>query len=230
MRIAIFTSCLVNTFRPAIGDATLKILESNGFQVDIPDVQTCCGLFPQNSGDHKEARKLEKAALKQLKDYDFVVSPSHACTQHLQNTVKDCCHSSARKYYEITEFLTSFSKPPYGPTEHLQWGPVGVLETSETPTLFGSSSSTKSVLAARPNVNLVNLPDAMPYSPKESKNSQSLSHQMLKSLQNSGAGLIVGTDLGLLMQAAAGLKRLGSAIEIRHVTEVLANTVKTSPL
>ena len=44
-----------------------------------------------------------------------------------------------------------------------------------------------------------------------------------ENIVNSGAGTILAGDLGCLMNIAGKLKRRGSAVEARHVAEVLAD-------
>ncbi len=41
-------------------------------------------------------------------------------------------------------------------------------------------------------------------------------------VERAGAGTLLAGDLGCLMNVAGKLKRLGSAVETRHVAEVLA--------
>ena len=51
VRVAMFVTCLVDLMRPRIGFAALKLLESAGCEVIVPDTQTCCGQPAWNSGD-----------------------------------------------------------------------------------------------------------------------------------------------------------------------------------
>ena len=42
MRIGLFFTCLIDTMRPEIGFSVLKLLESAGCEVVVPESQTCC--------------------------------------------------------------------------------------------------------------------------------------------------------------------------------------------
>jgi L-lactate dehydrogenase complex protein LldE len=44
-----------------------------------------------------------------------------------------------------------------------------------------------------------------------------------------GAGLVLGGDMGCLMNIAGRLQRRGAAVEVRHVAEVLAGTTGETP-
>ena len=49
--VGLFVTCLVNTMRPNIAFASIKLLEAAGCQVHVPEVQTCCGQPALNNGD-----------------------------------------------------------------------------------------------------------------------------------------------------------------------------------
>ena len=55
MRVGLFVTCLVDAVRPEIGFSTLKLLEAAGYEVVVPDSQTCCGQPAYNSGDSRTA-------------------------------------------------------------------------------------------------------------------------------------------------------------------------------
>ena len=57
MRVGLFVTCLIDMMRPEIGFSTLKLLETAGCEVVIPDSQTCCGQPGYNSGERAIARR-----------------------------------------------------------------------------------------------------------------------------------------------------------------------------
>ncbi len=56
MRIGLFATCLVDLMRPEIGFSVLKLLESAGYEVMVPEAQTCCGQPAYNSGASAPSR------------------------------------------------------------------------------------------------------------------------------------------------------------------------------
>src|SRR6266436_5971880 len=50
MRVALFTTCLVDALFPDAGRATVQLLERLGQPVEFPLEQTCCGQMHANSG------------------------------------------------------------------------------------------------------------------------------------------------------------------------------------
>jgi L-lactate dehydrogenase complex protein LldE len=43
LRVGLFITCLVDVMRPEIAEATVRLLESAGCTVEVPNPQTCCG-------------------------------------------------------------------------------------------------------------------------------------------------------------------------------------------
>ena len=79
MKVGLFVTCLVDLMRPSIGFASLKLLESAGYEVIVPVGQTCCGQPGYNSGDRKAAQDLAKKMLKEFAGCDYIVVPSGSC-------------------------------------------------------------------------------------------------------------------------------------------------------
>jgi L-lactate dehydrogenase complex protein LldE len=60
--------------------------------------------------------------------------------------------------------------------------------------------------------------------------SNAIVEKKTQTIEASGAELLLAGDLGCLMNMAGKLKRQGSAIEARHVAEVLAGMTDTAPI
>ena len=54
--VGLFVTCLVDTMRPAVGFAAVKLLQNAGCDVVVPAAQTCCGQPAYNSGDRSDAK------------------------------------------------------------------------------------------------------------------------------------------------------------------------------
>ncbi|MDP7539511.1 MAG: (Fe-S)-binding protein, partial [Alphaproteobacteria bacterium] len=58
--VGLFVTCLVDLFRPGVGFAAVKLLETAGCRVYVPENQTCCGQPAFNSGDFKGAANIAR--------------------------------------------------------------------------------------------------------------------------------------------------------------------------
>ena len=56
-KVAYFYGCFTNTNEVDVGQATVRVLEANGFEVFLPR-QECCGIPLLGNGDFEEARKM----------------------------------------------------------------------------------------------------------------------------------------------------------------------------
>src|SRR3990172_8887316 len=76
--VGLFVTCLVDVFRPTVGEAAARLLENAGFRVAVP-AQTCCGQANFNGGDPDGARRLARRLIATFRDFDYVVVPSASC-------------------------------------------------------------------------------------------------------------------------------------------------------
>ncbi|MGA9664926.1 MAG: (Fe-S)-binding protein, partial [Gallionella sp.] len=120
MRVGLFVTCLVDSVRPSIGFAAIKLLEAAGCEVAVPEQQTCCGQPGYNSGGRKSAEAMARKFLAEFEAFDYVVLPSGSCAGmirlHYPDLFKDDPALLARitalgqRTYELTDFLVKIAK------------------------------------------------------------------------------------------------------------------------
>ena len=120
MKVGLFVTCLVDLMRPSIGFASLKLLESAGYEVIVPADQTCCGQPGYNSGDRKAAQSLAKKVIEEFAGCDYIVVPSGSCGGMIRAhypellaqfaELSEAVESIARKTYELTDFLVNVAR------------------------------------------------------------------------------------------------------------------------
>ncbi len=122
-RVALFVTCMVDMLYPAVGMATVELLERHGVEVIFPEEQTCCGQPAFNAGYQDEARALAERFLEIFEplvnsgQVDAIVAPSGSCTTmttHFYPTLYEGSPASplymrlqklAAVTFEFTEFL-----------------------------------------------------------------------------------------------------------------------------
>ena len=82
MRVGLFIPCYVDAFFPAVGIATLQLLERLGLEVVYPLDQTCCGQMMANSGAQKDAAGAEALFVKNFHAFEYIVSADMSCLMH----------------------------------------------------------------------------------------------------------------------------------------------------
>ncbi len=80
-RIGLFPSCIVDRFLPGAGYAAARVLQALGADVHVVEGRRCCGLPQMNSGDRETARAMARDAIAALErvQADRIVAPSSSC-------------------------------------------------------------------------------------------------------------------------------------------------------
>jgi L-lactate dehydrogenase complex protein LldE len=256
---ALFVTCLVDQFKPGVGDAVVDVLDSLRVKVDVPNDQTCCGQPAFNSGFRKEARVV---ASRFLDIFDNppnpgespmpIVSPSGSCTAMVRNYYPVLFRDDpaelertkrvSNRLWEFSEFIVdglgstgfehaspvdqspSETEPPASATYHrcchalrelgIDWQPEelinavdGVdlkpLERSEVCCGFGGAFSVK-------------MPDI----------STAMLDEKLDNVESTGAARLIAGDAGCIMHMEGGLRRRGSNVQVLHIAELLAESLR----
>ncbi len=242
--VALFVTCLVDLFRPAVGFAAAKLLEDAGCTVTVPRSQTCCGQPAYNSGDRADAAAIVRRTLPALEPFDHVVAPSGSCAAMLrlhwpalvadEPDYADRAAAVAARTWELTAFLTdvcgldSVDAAYDGVAAyHDSCSGLRELGVREQPRrlLRGIAGLTVKDLGAPEEccgfggLFAVKYPDI----------SGRMVSDKADDIEASGADTLLAGDLGCLMNMAGRLKRRGSAIRVRHVAEVLAGATGAAP-
>ena len=236
-RVGLFVTCLVNTMRPGIGFAALKLLEEAGCSVDVPGDQTCCGQPAFNSGDAASAARLARQFIAQFEHYDYVVAPSGSCAgmvrAHYEEALQDdpewAAHARhlAARTFEITSFLVDV----------MRFVPQG-RSLKASATYHDSCSGLRELgVYNQPRALLDNV-DGLEMRPLEGNDvccgfggtfcvkypaiSNAVVEDKAQAVERTGADLLLGGDLGCLMNMAGKLSRRDAKVRVMHTIEVLA--------
>jgi len=240
-RVGLFATCLVDLSRPQVGFAALKLLEDAGCLVEVPLDQTCCGQPAFNSGATAHAAGLARQLIRQFEDFDYVVVPSGSCAamikvHYLEALVDEPAwlaraEALAAKTWELMSFLVDVRG----------YRPAGVvLET--TATYHDSCSGLRELGILRQPRDLLAAVDGLEMRPlpgndvccgfggtfcvKYAAISNAIVGEKAAAVAATGASLLLGGDLGCLMNTAGKLSRNGSRVRVLHAAEVLAGMGK----
>jgi L-lactate dehydrogenase complex protein LldE len=238
MKVGFFVTCLVDSMRPSIGFAAIKLLEAAGCKVVVPDQQTCCGQPGYNSGDQKSAKALALKFLAEFEGFDYVVLPSGSCAGmvrvHYPELFKNDPSLLARisaigqRTFELTDFLANIAKLEQVPgkfqgalTYHDSCSGLRELDVYKQP---------RSLLAKMPGVEIKEMVESTTccgfggtFSVKYSDLSTRMADNKCRHIIDTHAGAIVGGDLGCLLNIEGRLRRKGDHnTRVLHVAEVLS--------
>jgi L-lactate dehydrogenase complex protein LldE len=235
-KTALFATCLINSFRPQIGFAAVRLLEKAGCEVLVPP-QTCCGQPAYNEGREKDSIALARNVIHAFSNFDFVVTPSASCAGMIKNHypklfAKDAewalrAQALSEKTHELFSFLVNVR------------GQTSVATKCERKAVYHDSCSSlrevkcareaRTLLGSVEGLDIVDMPDTEVccgfgglFSVKYPEISVRMADDKIANAGKTGADLLIGPDLGCLLHLAGRLSRKGKTIELRHAAEVLA--------
>jgi len=235
--IGLFVTCLVDMFRPSVGLAAVRLLEQAGYQVDVPRAQTCCGQPAYNSGDEATSIAIAKQVIETFEGYPYVVVPSGSCGAMIKIhypmlfAEDDPWHARASaladRCYELLTFLTEVCGQVSIDAQYAER--VSYHDSCSGLRELGIKQQPRSLLDQVKGLDLVEMEDSEvccgfggTFCVKYPAISERMVSDKVHSLEKTGADVLLGGDMGCLMNVAGRLRRLGKDIKVYHIAEVLA--------
>jgi L-lactate dehydrogenase complex protein LldE len=242
LTVGLFIPCYVDQFYPHVAVATLELLEKLGCVVVYPPNQTCCGQPMANSGFASITQSCSDLFLDNFSGFDYIVCPSGSCVLHAREHV----HKSEMqghgafglhgRIFELTEFLVDVLQVKTLPARfahrvglhqscHGQRG----LNLSQMSELVGPQfSKPEALLRMVEGIELITLdrPDECcgfggSFCVAEEAVSVKMGVDRVADHARNKVEYMAGGDMSCLMHLDGILKRQGSAIQIKHIAEIL---------
>jgi L-lactate dehydrogenase complex protein LldE len=236
-RVGLFVTCLVDLMRPSVGFAAVKLMEDAGCRVEVPELQTCCGQPAYNSGDFGSTQVIAQQVITAFEGYDYVVAPSGSCTGMIKEHYpalfttdagwRNRAEALAERCHELVSFLHDVLGVDTLGTDYAD--SVTYHDSCSGLRELGIQEQPRAMLAKVAGVELRELDDSNvccgfggTFCVKYPKISEHLVSDKIANVAATGAGTLLGGDLGCLLNIAGRLKREGGATKVFHVAEVLA--------
>jgi len=242
-RVALFTGCVMRAAFAETNAATARVLARNGYEVIVPETQTCCGALHAHAGERTDARVLARrniASLEGLEADAFIVNAA-GCGAALKEygwLLKDDAVWSARakrfasRVKDASEFLgdAGLVASP---------GPLRARVAYDDPChlLHGQRvrEQPRALLAAIPELQVVPLAEADwccgsagTYNVTQPELSAKLLERKVGHITASGAELLVTANPGCQMQIAAGLRAARAPVTVVHLMDLLDRAYRVS--
>jgi L-lactate dehydrogenase complex protein LldE len=237
VRVGLFVTCLVDLVRPQVGFAAVKLLEQAGCTVEVPASQTCCGQPAWNAGADRDAKDIARAVIAAFEGYDYVVAPSGSCAGMIKRHYPEVfekdeawlprARALAQKTHELMSFLVKVRGVKDVPAQFA--GSVCYHDSCSSLREMGVTDEPRALLATVGGLTLSELKDPQTccgfgglFSVKYPEISERMADDKIADAAGTGAGTLIGGDLGCLLHLAGRMKRQGQAMKVRHAAEVLA--------
>jgi len=237
-RVGLFVTCLVDLFRPNVGFASIRLLEQAGCRVEVPVRQTCCGQPAFNSGDYDTARGIARQVIEVFESYDYIVGPSGSCMATIRSHYRDLFEDDPRwreranrfgeRVHELLSFLTDvMNMTQVDDTAYHDH--VTYHDSCSGLRELGIKRQPRRLLASVEGLELTEMPGSEvccgfggTFCVKYPEISTRMVSDKVGSIEASGAGTLIGGDLGCLMNMSGRLSRLDKPVKVYHAAEILA--------
>jgi L-lactate dehydrogenase complex protein LldE len=236
-RVTLFVQCIVDSCFPQVGEAMVAVLERQGLTLEYPADQTCCGQPAFNAGYRHEAARLARRFLDVFEDAECIVCPSGSCVHMVRHHYRELFAKEPRllaraervgaRTFEFTEFLVDvLGVTDVGASWH---GDVTYHDSCHLLRGLGVKDQPRALLGKVRGLNLIEMTRSDEccgfggtFSAKYPEISEALLETKLANIQATGAGAVVGCDMGCLMHMQGMIRRRELPITVHHIAEILA--------
>ncbi len=115
-RLGLFVGCTGNLFDQPTLQKTIRLLQRLGYDVVVPEQQTCCGALHQHQGQLESARSLAMQNIQTFTDLDTIIYIASGCGAQLHDysnlpwsdeKTAEQANLFAKRVKEITAFLSN---------------------------------------------------------------------------------------------------------------------------
>ena len=223
-RVAFFSGCVMPELFGPINAATVEVLRRNGFEVEIPGGQVCCGALHMHDGDPEMAARLHEKNRRafRLDTVDAVVINSAGCGAVL----KEYGDALASKVRDVSELLHEAGLRPPSHEVRLRVAyddPCHLLHAQKV------AAAPRALLRQIPGLELFDLPGAIDccgaagiYNLTHPEMSATLLARKVEALRATRPDAVATGNPGCMLQLAVGVQDAGLATEVVHPVQLLA--------
>lgn len=242
-RVALFWGCLAPVLLPNVQRATVAVLRSYGYEVVVPEGQTCCGALHLHHGLRDDAQALARRNLAAFDGpgNEAVIVNAAGCgamlkayPELLRGTAEEGCAIGFRtQVHDLAEFLATLPSPP-------QAGTLKETVTYQDPCHLAHGqrlrSEPRQLLKAIPGLEFKEMPEADCccgsagiYNLLHPELSLGLRQAKIDHAVANGAGIIVTANPGCQLHLQAGIRQAGLDVEVLHLAELLVRAYGMRP-
>ncbi len=233
--VSLFSGCVGAGLFARVNEATARVLAVNGFDIDVPNQQVCCGALHAHAGDLEGARILARSNIEAFRKQDEppIITNAGGCGAMLSSyghllehdAIADEARKFSKRVRDVSQVLenqgiksgAAVSNEPvtYDASCHLLYG----QHAGEAPL---------KMMGSVPGLNFVKLEGserccggAGIYNLMETELSGSVLDEKLANIRNTEASLLATGNPGCQMQIGAGAELAGMQLRVCHPVELL---------
>ncbi len=233
-RIGLFVGCIQEAFLGRVNQATVRVLEHNGYEVVIPRNQTCCGGLHTHRGERELAAELAKQNIAAFieADVEAIVVNAGGCGAALEEYPELLNGSDRQQAEEFRDCLRDVSEFLMERGVALPEGRLPIRATyadsCHLRNIQGIVQPPRDLIRSIPCLEYRELdhPDqccgsAGIYNILQPDISRQLLEAKVTDIAATGADVVVVANPGCHMQIASGIRQAGLDIRVLHLVELL---------
>jgi glycolate oxidase iron-sulfur subunit len=235
-RVALFTGCIMSTAYADVHQATIRVLNRNGYDVTAVTDQGCCGALHVHGGDMDGGRELARRNIDSfnLDTFEAVIINAAGCGaalkeyDHLLHEDPEYAERAAdfaAKVKDITEFLAESglrATPGSFPARVTYQEPCHLVHAQRV------AKQPRQLLDAIPDLDLVEMPEsslccgsAGVYNVMQPEAARQLGDRKVDNALVVDPEIIVSANPGCMLQLQGILRSRGRDVEVLHIVELL---------
>ncbi|MFZ2404447.1 MAG: (Fe-S)-binding protein [Methylobacter sp.] len=229
--VGLFTGCMGSLLDHETVDAAIKVLTAAGFNVSIPEQQTCCGALDLHDGDNETSEQLAATNCSAFadKNLDAIVTIASGCGSQMKEYRQA---ELAGKVVDISQFLIKS-----GCDLSKQLIPLAASVCLHTPcslkNVMREEQGAVKLLQQIPDIKMTPLPasiqccgSAGSYMLDHPQMAQALLNDLLNAALENKRAYLVSSNIGCALHISAGLRERGVALEVLHPVTLIARQLK----
>lgn len=220
-KVGLFQGCMGSLLDQGTVSAAIKVLNRAGYDVYLPDWQTCCGALDLHSGDVPMAEKLAERNTEAFSDksLDAIVTIASGCGAVMQEYDG---RVFSEKVIDISHFLLQSNG-----LKNLQLAELDAKVAVHTPcslrNVMRTEASSVQLLKRIPNLKVSELPEfikccgsAGSYVLEHPEMANVLVEDTIHEIRAQAPDFVATSNIGCAFHLAAGLKEKGPDLEVVH--------------
>jgi len=216
--------------------AAIKVLNHNGFTVEIPSGQVCCGALNSHVGDVDTAKTLAAKNIEvfESEEREPVIVCSGGCGARMKeyghlfddnSDLKDKAENLGDRIVDINKFLNDMTCKV--PDSRLKYS-VTYQDSCHLTNVQGVRDEPREILKSIPGITFKEMENAKiccgaggNFMMVEPEMSTSVLSMKMECIKNTGTDVVVVSNPGCFMQLETGIKNKGLDMSVKYITDLL---------
>ena len=244
-RVALLAGCVQRVYFPGVNEATIRVLNAEGYDVLLPEEQGCCGALSLHAGREHEAKELARAMIEMFErePVDAVLVNAAGCGSHMKTLGRlfadepafaERGHQFDLRVRDVTEFLAAVKPAAARHPVRVRAAVHDACHLRHAQRIF---EEPRALLRGIPELILLEVPDpeqccgsAGIYNLIQPESAEAIGKRKVDNVLSTNAELLVSGNPGCTLQIQAILRDRGFSLPALHPIELLDLSIRGAPL